>query len=148
MRFASGRGVLQLDSMARIPNALIPPPHGREWPDEDYGIGERVEAAAVLLGTMYPTQVVKRLMKAYGITQRTAYGDIAAARAFLAGLDRRDHETWFHECIRTLDALRMSPAANDETKLKAVNLIVGMMGLRREPPRAKDDEAPMFDRVE
>jgi hypothetical protein len=134
--------------MARIPTALIPEPHGKEIPPRDFGLDERVEAAAVLLGTMYPSQVAKRLVSTYKCSYTTAYAYIARARHFIKGLDARDHETTFHDVLHTLRSIRKNPAAADEAKLKAAQLEIGMCGLRREPPAAAKGEPPLFEKDE
>lgn len=133
----------------RIPNALIPSPHGRDIPP-GHGLPEEVEAAAVLLGKMYPSQAAKRLVAHYECAYGTAYEYIARARAFLAGLRLKDRETIFHETSAQLDAIILNPVASEADRLKAIHLKIGLHGLRRapEPPPKDDEEVPMFDRSE
>lgn len=119
--------------MARTPNALIPPPNGERIPDEDFGISERVETAAVLLTRMLPSQVAQRLVKHYNCSLASAYIYIASARGFLAGLKRRDQETWFHTILERLDMACLDPASTEAGRLKAIHLLIGMLGLRRPP---------------
>lgn len=132
--------------MARIPTALIPKPHGREIP-RDHGLDERAEVAAVLLGTMYPSQVVKRLVASYGVAIGTAYDDVARARAFLAGLKIVDRQTLFHDTDAQLQSIIMNPSVGPQDKLKAIQLRIGLHGLRRQPAR-EEGAAPLYDQEE
>lgn len=127
-------------------NTLIPP-GSRRFPEQDYGISERVEAAAVLLGKMLPSQVAKRLVAAYGCDLTTAYDYVRQARTFLAGLRLRSRETIFHEISERLDAIALNPSASDADKLKANHLLIGLHGLRRQPA-APEGEPPLYDRDE
>jgi hypothetical protein len=132
--------------MNRIdPSLIVPPPPA---PPRDYGLEERVQAAAVLLATMYPSQVAARLVATYGCGHSTAYDYIARARAFLAGLQCQDRETIFHETDDQLKSIIMNPAVSPQDKLKALHLRIGLHGLRRQPARERDEQAPLFDQEE
>jgi hypothetical protein len=133
--------------MARIPTALIPPPHREQIPP-DHGLDERVETAVILLGQMLPSQVVKRLAAHYGCAIGTAYEYVARARTFLAGLRNRDRETIFHEVHERLESIALNPAASMADKLKANQLIMGLHGLRRQPAAPPQDEAPLYAQEE
>lgn len=125
----------------RVPSALIPLPHRSEIPPHDYGLDERVETAAVLLGTMYPTQVAKRLVAHYQCSLTAAYDYIARARAFLAGLRVEDRDTLFHQADEQLMSIIMNPSVAPDVKLKAIQVRIGLHGLRKQPKPAQAEEA-------
>jgi hypothetical protein len=137
-----------MGSMSDALRALIPASAGkRRFPEEDYGITERVEAAAILLGQMRPSQVAQRIVSAYHCDLTTAYDYVRQARAFLAGLRNRSRDTIFHEISERLESIALNPAASMADKLKANHLLMGLHGLRRQPA-APEGEPPLFDREE